>query len=590
MNIIKITNREKNVLDSLREDFNIPLDASCSGNGTCGKCKVRVIKGSTQEIEEMEKKFLSQQEINSGIRLACNITPIDELEIEVDFNPSNGQILESHTGFKGIINSLVKKTYLKLSKPSIADQRDDITRISEALNLFSPKVKLDLRQRLPRILEKSDYCINVCYTDKEIIFIEPGTPELENYSIACDIGTTTVVTYLLDNISGVVIDTFSQLNSQKTFGADVISRIDYCINNSDGTALLQKKIVNQLGTMAEYLIKKNSISSKNVNSFIIAGNTTMLHLLTGVNPKSLATAPFIPVFLDTFNCNFKELGDFPFDCQLFTLPSISSYVGGDIVAGVLATDMELTDDISLLVDLGTNGEIILGNKNRYYSCSTAAGPAFEGAHIQYGVGAISGAINSFNLNSEQNYTTIGNEKPIGICGSGIVDIVSEFLVHNIIDETGRFNEDELENDPRYIKDGEGSYIVAFGSETLKGDDIVFTQKDLREVQLAKASISAGIETLIHHSQIERKEIKNLFIAGGFGNYIDKVSSAKMGLIPQDLLKISTSVGNTAGLGAIYCALSEENLKLCSKIVKKTTYIELSNSPYFQDKYIEGMIF
>ncbi|MGL1891317.1 MAG: ASKHA domain-containing protein [Spirochaetaceae bacterium] len=590
MDKIIITNRDKNLLDSLREDFNIPLDASCSGNGTCGKCKVKILNGNAIEPESLEKSLLTDYELDSGIRLACNVMPITDIELEVEYNVNSSLILESHLGYTGKIDTLVKRKDIKLSRPSLEDQRDDITRLIQELNLNQPFIPLKVRQNISGVLSKNNYSLAVTYTDNKIISVTAITNKYAHYSVAIDIGTTTVVLYLLNSTTGAIVESVSQLNSQKSFGADVISRIDYCIKNSNGLKTLGEKITTQLDGMIRELMFKNNINESDITSLVIAGNTTMLHLLTGTDPATIATAPFTPVFLDSFSFNINEIMNMQNDLEVFILPSISAYVGADIVSGVLATSMDESLNISLLVDLGTNGEIILGNSQSYFSCSTAAGPAFEGAHISNGIGAITGAINRFSISENQRFTTINNGKPIGICGSAIVDIVSEFITHKIIDETGRFDEDNLVDDKNYIADGEGAYIIVSAQDSGTGEQILFTQKDIREVQLAKASISAGIETLINRAGIERSDIKNLYIAGGFGNYININSASNMGLIPKDLVDISTSVGNSSGLGAIHCSLHSKNIEVCNKIVGKTTYIELSSSPYFQDKYIEGMMF
>lgn len=590
MNKIKITDSSKTVLDSLREDFNIPIDALCGGNGTCGKCKIKIIQGKSKNIKNDDNSYLSREEIHKGYRLACNIIPDGEIYISTDFNPENAQILESHNGFTGILDTLVVKQYIELPKPELNDQRDDVSRLIDISGLDNRRISLQIRKEIPGILLEGDYCVTVSSTKDRIISIEPGNSELESFSVAFDLGTTTVVAYLLNNLTGKIIGTTSLLNSQKTFGADVISRIDYCINNNQGLDLLQKKIVTQLGSMVTSLMVNNVIDKKNIKSIAVAGNTTMLHLLAGIDPKGIATAPFIPGFLDTIYCLSTELGEFPIECDVILLPSISAYVGADIVAGVLATSMNKNSEMSLLVDLGTNGEIILGNKDQFYSCSTAAGPAFEGAHISRGIGAVSGAVNTFKISEEIGYTTINSGDAIGICGSAIVDIVSEFITYGIIDETGRFMYDDLLNDSRFLSEGEGAYIIVPGDRSQNTMDITFTQKDIREVQLAKASIAAGIETLLYESGLKREDVKNLYIAGGFGNYIDKDSSTNIGLIPKDFLNRSTSVGNTAGLGAINCVLSRDNLKKCDDIIQKTKYIELSGSAYFQERYIEEMMF
>lgn len=598
MNSIKIKRNDKTVLQSLREDFNIPIDASCGGKGTCGKCKIRVLEGETHPMGDDERKFLTGGEVDKGYRLACRISPVDELHLSLGHMSDAVQILESHNGYSGDLNPLVKKKYIQLEKPGLDDQRDDLARVLEAVGLKNGSLSLALRKEISSMLRQNDYSVTAVYNDRSLITLEAGSSLSENYAVACDIGTTTVVVYLLNSYTGEIVDTISELNSQKPFGADVIARIEYCQNDISELKLLQEKILNQLGAMTVSLLRTNDIDKKNLYSVTVAGNTTMLHLLAGVDPSGIAVAPFIPAFLDGFSCSSSELGKFPVDCLFYFMPSVSAYVGADIVADVLSTGMFESDDLSLLVDLGTNGEIIMGNKNNLYSCSTAAGPAFEGAHISCGMGAVSGALNSYEINDGITATTIGNKAPVGICGSAIVDVVAQFLEKGIIDETGRFAQmEDVENDDlrdllakHYIDDGEGAFVLVPSMDSGTGEDILFTQKDIREVQLAKAAISAGIETLLHDAGVSKDEIRHLYIAGGFGNYINKKSAAVIGLIPSDLLDRAVAVGNTAGLGAINCSLSIDKLASCDNMIKKTKYIELSGSAFFQQKYMEEMVF
>ena len=596
--VIIIKNNSQSVLKSLREDFDIPVDASCGGRGTCGKCKVRVLRGEIDEPGEEERRHLSDEDIHRGYRLACKITPRDELHLSLDWRAGSFQILEGHHGFVGELNPLVLKKYLSLEEPGLDDWDAELGRILKALELPRLKVSLPLRRRIPVFLRETAYSFTAVYNRDALISLEPGDTSSENYAMACDIGTTTVVIYLLDASTGEIVDTKSELNVQRSFGADVLARIDFTMNRDEGLQLLQGNQLSQLNAMAQALLETNRIEGRNLSVFTIAGNTTMLHLLSGVDPSGIGKAPFTPAFLGGFSCYASELGNFFTDCLFYFLPSLSAYVGADLLAGVLAVGMNESDELSLLVDLGTNGEIIIGNREGFYSCSTAVGPAFEGAHISCGMGAVSGAVNSVVINNKIRYTTIGDTPAVGFCGSAIVDIVSQFLKRGIIDETGRFADAE-DGECETIKElflghynggDHGGFTIVPAEESGTGTPLMFTQRDIREVQLAKAAISAGIETLLHESGKTKDDVIHLYMAGGFGNYINRESAASIGLIPRELLDRAVSVGNTAGLGAIGCALSHENLTACEGIAKKTTYIELSNNLWFQQKYMEEMGF
>lgn len=371
--------------------------------------------------------------------------------------------------------------------------------------------------------------------------------------IAVDIGTTTVVAYLINN--GKIVDYISQLNSQKPYGDDVISRINYTIEHKDGTNKLHSLISDQIDSMAKSLIEKNEIFTDNI---ALCGNTTMMHLFANVSPASIGLAPYKPAFTE-----LKTLGNNTL------LPSISGYVGSDTVTAILASGMHLNEEISLLVDIGTNGEIALGNRDKILTCSAAAGPAFEGAQISCGVGGISGAINSIIIdNDEISYSTINAQPAIGICGSAVFDCVAQMLDNNLVDETGYF-EDEILNITK---------------------DISITANDIRQIQLAKAAIAAGINTLIKESNISVSDIQSCYIAGGFGSYLNKESAVKTGLLPKELLHKIISIGNAAGMGAYLWQVSDKCKQQTQKIKEITEYIELSNSSVFNEEFINCMTF
>jgi len=590
------------LLEAVSKISDMHIDAACGGKGTCGKCKVKILKGELSEPSEMERKFLSNNEIESGYRLSCMIEVTEDIDVLVNGINDKSQILTAHNGFTGKLNALVRKKYLNLPMPSLDDQRDDVSRIMECIPLENARVSLSLRRKLPALLRDAQYSVTAVYSSDTLLAVEPGDTEGVNYGIAIDIGTTTIAAYLLNIGTGEIIDSTSGLNSQKVFGADVISRIEFSMQGADKLEILQNKIVAQIGDLSVSLTEKNRIRKENIYSIVLAGNTTMLHLIFGIDPSGIAVAPFIPGSLEAMSLSSSDLESFPFDCTIYSLPSISGYVGADIVAGILATRMHEREELSLLIDIGTNGEIVLGNREKLYCCSTAAGPAFEGAHITCGLGGIAGAVDSALVENDQiKCTTIGNKKAVGICGSGIIDLVAVFLESGIVDFTGRIqNEDEVEKKGaadllkklKVDKNGP-AFLVVEASESETGEEIFFTQADIREVQLAKAAISAGIATLLNKADFDVNDIANVFIAGGFGSYISKKNAAAIGLIPAVLLDKTESVGNTAGLGALTCAfsgLSVDSFKDCGKIIGLTEYVELSSDSFFYMIYMEEMVF
>ena len=353
--------------------------------------------------------------------------------------------------------------------------------------------------------------------------------------------------------------------------------------------------MSQLNNIVKNIAKRNNINIDNIYDTVIVGNTTMIHLLLGIDPENIAKAPYISGFTEAMEFNPKDIG-FSFKSNISIMPGVSSYVGSDITAGILSSGMLESEKYSLLLDLGTNGEMAIGNKYEVITCSTAAGPAFEGANIKHGVGGILGAISKIDLSKEKKIETIGNQPPCGICGSGVLDAVSEMIKYSLIDETGRMFDEEDDDfefeEYEYLTkdlveiDGMKQYVLAKDS---KGDVISFTQKDVREVQLAKAAINAGIQILVKEKDLDFNDLEYLYLGGGFGNYMNVQSSLQIGMIPLELDGKIKSIGNCAGSGAKMYLLSKEYRNLIIDKVNTSKYIELSNRKEFQDYFVNGMM-
>ena len=466
------------------------LHAACGGKGTCGKCKVRVT-GEVSPIMDAERKFLTDSEINSGIRLACMTYPIGEYTVE-----------------------LISDTAMQIQTNSI--------------------------------------------TGNHVI-----SPMEGEYGVAVDIGTTTVAVYLCDLKLGEIVQTTAFRNPQAAYGADVITRIGY-INENNALDELRGSIVNGLNNA----IGSFGIAREKINAVVITGNTTMEHIFAGLDPKGIANAPFTPasLFGDTLTAAESRL-TIADDALVYMMPCFSAYVGGDIATGAAAADADISDETVLYIDIGTNGEIALGNKDRIDVCSAAAGPAFEGAKIEKGMPGIKGAVSKVWVeDGELKFSVIGGAKPIGICGSGLIDAIAVMLELEIIDETGYLGE------PFFIDEA---------------NDIYISGADIRELQLAKGAISAGILTLM---EITNRDIDKVIIAGGFGSFMNPKNACKIGLIPSQFRDIITSVGNTAGAGAALYLLSGDIRNRIDKVTHGAEYIELSGNMIFMDKFIEQMYF
>ena len=393
------------------------------------------------------------------------------------------------------------------------------------------------------------------------------------FGVAVDIGTTTVAVYLHDLGAGALVEAASLLNPQQEYGADVISRIHYTMEHPAGLEILRNKIHAGINRTLTAFFKERAIRKEDIIRVAIVGNTTMLHLFAGVNPSSIALAPFLPVFTDQKRLPGAESGLLIHpEGAVFLLPSLSGYIGSDITAGIAATPMADRDAFSLLIDIGTNGEMALGNKDIIYCCSTAAGPAFEGARIQCGMAGVEGAIARYAGGS---YETIGGAGAAGICGSGLIDIMAFLLDRGLISPEGFMEKD---------------FLVEGAEKNEAGHDIVITPRDIREVQLGKAAVAAGLKILLKESGLSPDRVETVYLAGGFGSHIDPASAASIGLIPSELKDRVKAVGNSAGHGAqlfLRSAAFEGEVK---KVIEKARYIELSSREDFNEEFVNEMAF
>ena len=581
----------------------VVIHAPCAGRGTCRKCRV--------EIEGIGSVLACQTVLTKELVTAAGRNPQHPLVIIV---PDVAKAQITTDGFLPELKlaPLIFKGMITLAQPSINDQRSDVQRFEDATGM---RIPFHLFRQLPTVLRDSDfsttfYCRTGLAGEKgEVLrFVTAESPE--PLGIAIDIGTTTLAAYLYDLGSGQRLAAASGLNPQSSFGADVISRIDQASQSADTLKALQESISQAISKLAVRLADKataqagRKIDVNDICHYVLAGNTTMLHLLAGLQPDAISRSPFIPVSLQTITLTAAELGLAVAPdacCQL--LPGISGYVGADITAGILVCSMQTVEASKgkLLIDIGTNGEIVVSGPQGLVACSTAAGPAFEGANIRCGMGGVQGAIDEVIWTGEDlTYTLIGDngDKPHlarGICGSGLVAAVACLLDSGLIDETGRIT-DTPEDLPQLLKkrllkiDSQPAVLIADAAESADGQPIVLTQKDIRELQNAKAAISAGISILIDRAGLQPAQIDQVYIAGGFGNYLDVLHAFRIGMLPPGILGRTRAVGNTSGMGAIMCLLDSANLTRCEELASQVTYYELSGDSRFVDFYVEAMMF
>ncbi len=597
-------NDSQNLLYHLREN-GFAINSPCNGNGTCGKCRVKILSPNFAGASENEIKLLGIAAIENGYRLACRNFIESDLEISLEDEDLPAKILTEGIQRSVDVIPLVSKESVKLVKPDLSDQNSDLERLDKWAHLEAP-AGLALLRSLPAVLRNDNYNITLIkdVSDQSadrsrIIGVEPGDTTGALYGAAVDIGTTTIASYLVDLRSGKRLCVNSLLNPQKIYGADVISRIKHTMDSAEGLEQLHGQIVNAINASVSVMCSQARISPDNIYAITLVGNTTMLHLLLKVDPRYIASAPFTPAFTATVKLRAQELGiSINPDGLVCILPTVSAYIGADTVGAVLSTGMHTQADTSLLIDIGTNGEIVLGNRDRLYACSSAAGPAFEGANIRNGMGSIAGAISTVSLKQGLGCTTIGDMRPIGICGTGVVDALAQLLEVGIVDETGRIDMEWKPKVPGQAAlaerlsavDGMNAFIICDKEETPICREIAITQKDIRELQNAKAAIAAGINVLVKKAGISFNDIKTVYLAGGFGSYINIESALKIGLIPSALEGKIQTVGNAAGQGAIETLINSDSLKTAEEISRRIKYIELSASKDFNDYYVECMMF
>ncbi|MEW6624677.1 MAG: ASKHA domain-containing protein [Bacillota bacterium] len=573
----------------------ISIEGSCGGRGTCGKCKVKVIDGNISSAGDSGKK-LSQQEIEAGWKLACLIPVMDSITVWLPPKADEGD-RKTHLGGGGnySIDTSLQKQYLLLEKPTLQDQRSDLNRITAALPIEKPQYTPQVIYKVPKVIRKAGFKVTITRLGDSLLDIEAGDTTGQLYGAAFDIGTTTVVGSLINLNTGEVLASHAEANQQRSYGADVISRITYVTENKNGLDILHRKAIETINVIIDALTAKAQVSNEHIYSITTVGNTCMQHLLVSADPTFIAGSPYVPAFQSSLKLNAYQLGiNVNKEAVLYTVPNVAGYVGADTIGVILATHLEKSEHIKLAIDIGTNGELVLGNKDKLIACSTAAGPAFEGAQIRYGMRAAEGAIEKVRIQEGQVYLgVIGNNKPIGICGSGLVDAVAELVKTGIIEKSGRIAPPEnLPEAPetltsRIVKGQNGYDFVLYKSEDGL-DTVLLTQKDVRELQLAKGAIYAGTKILVKEAGIELKDIQKVLLAGAFGNYISVESAKVIGLLPKDLEV--EQVGNAAGEGSKMVLVSDFQKERAEDIAKTVHYLELSSRPDFQEEFISSLGF
>ncbi len=569
---------------------NVAIDAPCGDRGICGKCRVQIL-GEARPPTLQEKMLIPFDDLENGWRLACQTRVSTSVTVRVPeraLQPALVPLTQVQP------NPAVSKVHLRLQEPTVEDARSDMSRLMAALARGSGvQTDLALARLLPAALHEGSYDVTSVLVGDRVVAVEPGDTTSRMCGAAVDLGTTSVVVMLFDLNSGRMLGVESRLNGQANYGADVISRINATMD-AGTTEPLREAAMATINSALDALLAKHGVARDEVYEAVVVGNTCMNHLFLGIDPRSLALAPYQPVIADPMETAASDHGlAINPRGRVYTLPNVAGFVGSDTVAVILATGMHRSEEIKLALDLGTNGEMVLGNRHRLIACSTAAGPAFEGARISCGMRATEGAIERVWIgDGDVKLQVIGGSLPLGVCGSGLLDAVAQMRRAGVLNESGRMlsPDNAAESLPdclarRIVRNGntEGFVLGQRGKR-----QVILTQGDVRELQLAKGAIRAGISILLNEYRISIGDVTEVLLAGAFGSYINPASARDIDLVPRVPIDRITAVGNAAGQGAAMALLSTDLREEASQIARSVEYVELSARADFMDMFMDAM--
>ncbi len=574
----------------------IVIPSICGGDGICGRCKMCIKEGTVGGDVTV---LLTREEIQQGVVLACQAYVQSDLVVEIPEETRSGervQIDEDAQRFRAVHPGtvqrefpkvpLVTKIFLKLEQPTLENNLADCQRvermIEKATGITSMQTGLKILQRLPHILRDSNFGVTATIGRRgdiaEIMNIESGNSANRNYMVIVDVGTSTIVVHLVDVVKMTTVDAQACFNSQSIYGREVTARI--IAAEKKGAAALQKILVEDINRLISTLATRSGVNLKDINAAVCSGNTIMLHFLVGFPTDNIRRSPYIPVSVEPPPFRAAEVGiQINPRGLLYAIPAISGWVGGDLAAGILATGLYEMEGIGMLIDVGTNGEIIIGNREWLMACSASTGPALEGASVECGMMATTGAIETVYMeNGYLHYKVIGAVAPEGICGSGIIDLIAVLLDEGIIDRTGKFIEG---SSPKLrFENSIGRLEIT--------NDVYITQDDITGVIIAKAAIFAAAKIMLDRLNLTFADIEMVYIAGGFGSYIDRQNAIKIGLLPALPIERIQYAGNTSIWGAKLAALSNDAFSMLHELRRKTTYYDLMGSPDYVEQFKQAM--
>ncbi len=575
----------------------IAIDSTCGGHGTCKKCKVRVVSGE-MPVASVDPRAFTGDELRDGWRLACRAAARSDLVIEVPPLQTRPKAAMVGVGRHVILRPSVQKRHLVLQEPTMEDQRSDLQRVLDGIEDLEPTTSVELLRTLGQTLREANFDVTAVICDEELVDLEPGDTTARRFAVAFDLGTTTVVATLLDLDSGQPVAVRSMLNRQQPYGADVITRISATMMDDHALGALRERAHETMAELVGEVCVEGEVEPREVYEITVCGNVTMMQLALGIDPEPLSMAPFV-VATHTFPP--ASAADFGVKVHprapAFIFPSLGAYVGGDIVAGMLATGLTRDKRLRLFIDVGTNSEIALGSNERVLATAAPAGPAFEAAQIKCGMRAADGAIEGVKVDGDAlTLQVIGDTEAIGMCGSGLVDAVAELVRSGLLDHSGRFIPDEQAAElfpqlaTRLTKIGEERVFVLHWRGTDPAASVFLSQRDVRELQFAKASIATGWQILVKDLGVQPEDITQVLLAGSFGAFLTPISAVRIGLVPKLALPRIVSAGNVAGEGAKIAALSLRERAEAASILREVEYVELSGRADFNDLFIDQLAF
>ncbi|RKY11257.1 MAG: metal-binding protein [Planctomycetota bacterium] len=581
----------------------ININMPCGGQGTCGKCRIQITSETKTSPCQVEQDIFGQEELKMGWRLACQTSVQNDMTVYIPDGSlivASQKILTKGRGIEQIQTKLaISKIYVELAEPTREDNKPDVERLSKQIG--EHKLGLEQLKKLPKFLRENGFKGTAVLADHVLIDLEPGDTTNQCYGAAFDIGTSTIVGSLMDLCNGSEIAVTSGINPQVSYGDDVLSRIEHAASCADCLDQLHSQIIASINKMIESMCKQKGVDREQIYEVVIAGNTTMEHLLCGIDPSSLGKVPFVPVHSKGMMFSASEFGiSVNHRGLVYLFPIIGGFVGGDITAGILITNLTCEKSPYLLVDVATNGEIVIVKDEKFWAASTAAGPAFEGARISCGMRATHGAIEKVVFDDDVRCSTIGNASPVGLCGSGLIDLAAELLKNGLLSTHGQLLSDDqvpvqvpdaIKKRIRKNEDDQIEFLVYEQTQGRKDLKVVVTQKDIRELQLAVGAIRAGVEIMLRKTDTKVEDIENIFIAGGFGSFIRRTNAQIIGLIPKDVPHNKISfIGNSSLDGAQLALLSTNIRQRAEEITKAVIHVQLSLDMDFQAEFANAMIF